>query len=169
MERASMTAAPAKLRPFLPTDTEMLREIFAASIEELTAEDYDENQRAAWASRAEDAAAFGALLAGMLTLVAHVDGEIVGFAALKDGKVLEMLYVHPYHAGEGIGGQLADALERIAAARAASALTVDASETSVEFFEGRGYIGQRRNSLPVDGEWLANTTMTKSLAPAARN
>jgi len=46
------------LRPFLPADTMALRELFAQSIEELTQEDYDEDQRAAWASAAEDAAEF---------------------------------------------------------------------------------------------------------------
>ncbi len=37
----------------------MLAELFVASIEELTGEDYDEGQRAAWASTAEDIEAFG--------------------------------------------------------------------------------------------------------------
>ena len=36
------------LRPFLPADTMALRDLFAQSIEELTAEDYDEDQRLAW-------------------------------------------------------------------------------------------------------------------------
>ena len=41
--------APA-LRPFLPADTPILAAIFVASIEELTADDYSEAQRAAWAA-----------------------------------------------------------------------------------------------------------------------
>ncbi|MEZ5900806.1 MAG: GNAT family N-acetyltransferase [Hyphomicrobiaceae bacterium] len=151
------------LRPFLPADTMALRDLFAQSIEELTQDDYDEDQRLAWISLAEDAAAFGRRLAGATTLVIHVEGEYLGFASLKDNKVLDMLYVHPHHAGEGVATALCDALEKIAAARGAEAIATDASETAILFFEGRGYAPVRRNSVPVGDLWLTNTTMTKPL------
>jgi putative acetyltransferase len=156
------------LRPFLMADTMELRELFAQSIEELTQEDYDEDQRVAWASAAADAEAFGTRLAEMVTLVAHLNGETAGFASLKDNKTLEMLYVHPYHAGQGAGTLLATAIEKLAAARGCETLTVTASETAVVFFEGRGYRQLQRNSVPVEDLWLTNTTMTKTFnAPPA--
>ena len=155
------------LRPFMPADTVALRELFAQSIEELTQDDYDEEQRIAWAAQAADAQAFAKRLASMVTLVVQIAGEYAGFASLKDNKVLDMLYVHPYHAGEGVGTALCDALERIAAARGAADITVDASETAASFFEDRGYVAMRRNSVPVDDQWLTNTTMTKKLTPAS--
>lgn len=161
-----MTAHPNHpLRPFMPADTIGLRELFAQSIEELTQEDYDEEQRLAWISAAEDAQAFAKRLASMVTLVVQIDGEYAGFASLKDNKVLDMLFVHPYHAGEGVGTTLCDALERIAAARGGAEISVDASETAAAFFEDRGYVAIRRNSIPIDDQWLANTTMTKKLTP----
>ena len=46
------------LRPFLPTDVPLLAEIFRASIEQLTGDDYSEAQQKAWASAADDEAAF---------------------------------------------------------------------------------------------------------------
>ena len=151
------------LRPFMPADTMALRELFAQSIEELTQDDYTEDQRIAWASAALDADAFAARLGAMLTLVIQVDGEYAGFAALKDGNVIDMLFVHPWHAGAGVGTALMDALEKIAAARGATELTVDASDTAAMFFEGRGYVAKRRNSVPLGDEWLTNTTMVKQL------
>ena len=42
------------LRPFLPADMPVLAAIFAASIEELTGDDYSEAQQEAWAATAED-------------------------------------------------------------------------------------------------------------------
>ena len=165
---SSRRRASHPLRPFVPGDTIALRELFAASIEELTQDDYDEDQRAAWAAAAADADAFARRLVGQLTLVVQIDGAYAGFASLKDNTVLDMLYVHPWHAGEGVGTALADALERIAAARGAKAITVDASDTAAIFFEGRGYVATHRNSVPVDDQWLTNTTMRKELAPAAR-
>ena len=35
------------------------------------------------------------------------------------------------------------------------------------FFEGRGYVATTRNSIPIGGEWLSNTTMKKQLKPSA--
>ena len=151
------------LRPFLIADTAALQDLFAQSIEELTADDYSEDQRLAWISTAADAEAFAERLAGMVTLVIQIDGEYAGFASLKDNKTLDMLYVHPYHAGQGVGTALVDALERIAAGRGASEITVEASDTAVPFFEARGYTGTQRSMMPRDDQWLPNTTMKKPL------
>ncbi len=66
-ERCPMTsAADFPLRPFLPGDTMALRELFAQSIEELTQDDYDEDQRIAWVSAAEDADAFSERLGAIV-------------------------------------------------------------------------------------------------------
>jgi putative acetyltransferase len=59
---------------------------------------------------------------------------------------------------------LTDALEKLAGARGASKLVVDASDTARGFFEKRGYVAQQRNSISVGDEWLANTTLHKQLA-----
>jgi len=157
---------PAGLRPFLPSDTALLAEIFRASIAELTTDDYSEAQQAAWMASAGDEAAFGARLAGELTLVATIDGAAVGFAALKGVDTIDMLYVHPAVAGQGVGAQLCEALEKLAQARGATTLTADASDTALGFFERRGFVPQRRNSVPRDDEWLANTTVQKTLSAA---
>jgi putative acetyltransferase len=154
------------LRPFLPADAMALRELFAQSIEELTQDDYDEDQRIAWAATAEDGEAFAARLASMLTLVAEQNGDYLGFASLKDDGIIDMLFVHPHYAGEGVGSALLDALERIARSRGAEAVTVEASDTAAIFFEGRGYAATQRNSRQLDDQWLTNTTMRKDLKPA---
>ena len=71
------------MRPFLPAETPLVAEIFRASIEELAADDYSDTQRQAWAAVADDEAAFGARLAGQLTLLGTMGGSPVGFASLK--------------------------------------------------------------------------------------
>lgn len=149
------------LRPFLPADTSILAAIFVASIEELTEDSYSEAQREAWASRAEDEAAFGKKLGAQLTLVATVEGSPVGFASLKGADQLDMVFVHPGAVRQGVASVLCDALEKLAAARGATRISVDASDSAQEFFAGRGYIGQQRNSISIGDEWLANTTMAK--------
>jgi len=155
------------MRPLLPADVPLLAEIFRASIEELTAEDYSEAQQEAWAETADDLEAFGARLAGELTLVATFAGSAVGFASLADNRNIDMLYVHPAAAGQGAGSMLCDALEKLAAARGTKELAVEASDSARGFFEKRGFVAKTRNTVFRAGEWLANTTMTKSLAAKA--
>jgi putative acetyltransferase len=152
------------LRPYLAADAPLLAEIFRLSIEELTGEDYNEAQQEAWAAAAEDRPAFAARLAGELTLVATLDGGPVGFAALKDNAQIDLLYVHPAVAGNGVGSMLVDALEKLAAARGTDKLVADVSDSAHDFFKKCGYVDQRRNTVPMAGEWLANTTMEKRLA-----
>ena len=155
------------LRPFLATDTPLLPAIFAAAIEELTGDDYSEAQQQAWAAAAEDEEQFGRKLASELTLIATLQNSPVGFASLKGADHIEMLYVHPSVAGQGVGAMLCDALEKLAGGRGAKNLTVDASDNAAEFFRKRGYVAKQRNTVTVNGEWLANTTMQKTLVAAA--
>ncbi len=152
------------MRPFLPEDAAVLREIFRDSIDELAADDYTETQREAWASAADDEKEFAKKLAGELTLVGTLNGSPVAFASLAGKDKIDMLYVHPAAAGQGIAAMLTDALEKLAASRGAAKLTVDASDSASGFFQKRGYVALQRNSIQVGDEWLANTTFSKQLA-----
>ncbi len=151
------------LRPLLPADAPMLAEIFRAAIEELTADDYTEAQREAWASAAADETDFAARLGNQLTLIGTLDGSPLGFISLAGSEQIDMLYVHPAAAGHGIGAMLFDAVEKLARSRGASRLTVDASDNASGFFQHRGFVAQQRNTVLRGDEWLANTTMEKKL------
>jgi putative acetyltransferase len=155
------------LRPLLPADVPVLAAIFVAAIEKLTGEDYSEAQQQAWAGAADDEEAFGKRLAGELTLIATLQNSPVGFASLKGKDHIDMLYVHPSAAGHGVASALCDALEKLAGARGAQNLTVDASDNAEGFFAKRGYVAKQRNTVTVNGEWLANTTMQKSFGESA--
>jgi putative acetyltransferase len=155
------------LRPFLSQDVPVLAAIFAAAIEELTGDDYSEAQQQAWASAADDEEQFGRRLAGELTLIATMQNSPVGFASLKGADHIDMLYVHPSAVRLGVASMLCEALEKLAGGRGAKSLTVDASDSAVEFFDKRGYEPIRRNTVSVSGEWMANTTMQKTLGDGA--
>ena len=152
------------LRPFLPADSKRCAAIFRASVEGLAIEDYSAEQCAAWAARADDPE-FPKRLAGALTLMALIGGEPVGFASLKGADAIDMLYVDPDFARRGVATALLEALALLAAARGAKTLTSEVSDTARSLFERQGFQAQRRNLVQLDDEWLANTTMTKRLAP----
>ena len=86
-------------------------------------------------------------MAGELTLIATLDGSPVGFASLAGKDKIDMLYVHPAAAGQGVGSLLVDALEKLAGCRGVAKLSVDASDTARGFFEKRGYVAQQRNTV----------------------
>jgi putative acetyltransferase len=156
------------LRPFLPTDAPMLAQIFRASIEALTADEYDEEQREAWAAAADDEAAFADKLGRELTLIATLNGSLVGFIAVEGNERIDMLYVHPAAVQQGVGAMLCDAIERLAMARGAKRLLVEASDNAQGFFAHHGFVAQQRNTVRREGVWLANTTMEKKFAAKER-
>ena len=152
------------LRPMLPEDGPTLAAIFAASIDELTGADYSPGQQAAWIASAESETAFGLRLQGLLTVLATIDGDVVGFGSLKAPDTLEMLYIRPDAAGQGVATALCEAFEKIAQGRGASGLTVAASDTAQAFFAKRGYAALHRETVSLGDEWLGRTLMRKSLS-----
>ena len=157
-----MTDAVA-LRPMLPADVPVLAAIFQAAIEELAADDYDDDQRAAWAAVADDEDAFASDLNAGLTLVATLRGAAVGFITLKGTERIERLYVYPRAARRGAATTLLDAVEKIAAGRGASQLEADSSDTARPFFEARGYEAMHRQTALVGDVWLGTTRYRKRL------
>ena len=151
------------LRPYLPADAPICAAIAEASIAELTADDYTEAQQEAWIASFPDEDELSQRLSAQLTLIATLGESTVGFASLKGGEHIDMLYVHPEAVGQGVATTLVDALEKLAAARGATKLSADVSDTAQSFFAHRGYVARQRNSIPCGDEWLANTTMAKTL------
>src|ERR1044072_1383218 len=151
-------------RPLRPQATPLLAEIFRASVEQLTEEDYTPAQQDAWASEAEDLKSFAERLGQHLSLIATMDGSPVGFITLDAPSSIGLFYVHPAVAGQGAGRMLYDAIEKLSASRGTPHLQVDASDTAREFFSHRGFTPEQRNTVSVGNEWLSNTTMKKQLS-----
>ena len=84
-----------------------------------------------------------------------------------------MLFVDPEFARQGVGRALIEALTKLAQARGAKRLTTEASEVAKPLFERQGFTAQKRNLVRKGDQWLANTTMTKTLgaepAPPTRH
>lgn len=166
-----MTAAARpelSLRPFLATDVPLIAEIFRASVEGLSADDYSDAQREAWVSVADDEEEWGARVGSQLTLLGLLDDSPVGFASLKGVDEIDMLHVHPAAAGHGVGSMLIEAVEKLALSRGARRLVAEVSDGAQDFFKKRGFVPQRRNTVSLAGEWLVTTTMEKKLGVKER-
>ena len=138
-----MATAHPKLamRPILPTDAPLVAEIFRASIEELTGGRLQRGPaRGLGGRRRRRRGVRGA--AWQAADAARHDRAARRSASRRSRAPsdLDMLYVHPAAAGQGVGTMLVDALEKLAAARGAAKLTADVSDSAQDFFRKRGFV-----------------------------
>ncbi|WP_322049024.1 GNAT family N-acetyltransferase [Paraburkholderia sp. J67] len=120
-------------------DAAPLAALFRSAIQTLAASHYDADQRAVWASAADDLAAFDARLARGVTLVAECSAEYVAFGQLYPCDHVEMLYVAPAWTRRGLAAELIARLEAFAREARASTLDTDASALARPVFERAGF------------------------------
>jgi len=94
--------------------------------------------------------ALGAELDTCFTMVAVVDGLVVGLAAL-DGDEIKRVYVHPSVQSKGIGRALVSALEVAAWRRGCTAVRIVAGADAATFYATLGY-ERMSEGVHVDGE-----------------
>jgi putative acetyltransferase len=155
----------ARLRPFLPTDAVGLADVFRTSIEILAEDDYSDAQREAWAALADDHDDFAKWLGGMLTLVVESEEGLVGFAALEDNTMIALLYVRPDFARRGVATLIVRCAGKARGGARHDADHHGRQRHLAAVLRKARLSPTQRNTVMRNGEWLANTTMQKTLAP----
>ncbi len=145
------------VRNYKLADIKILSELFYNTVHTVNAKDYTPNQLNAWASGRIDRKAWNKSFEEHYTLVAEIDGKIVGFGDIDDSGYLDRLYVHKDYQGQGIATAICDRLEE----HAKDDITVHASITAKPFFEGRGYAVVKEQEVERDGILLTNYKMMK--------
>ena len=151
----------------LPKTRRCSRRYSLPAIEELTGDDYSEAQQEAWVQAAGDDVAFGKKLAGQLTLIATIQSSPVGFASLKGADHIDMLYRPSERGGAG----RRDLAGRRAGKTGGRARGEDPDRRCQRhrgaIIQEARLFAKQRNTVTLNGEWLANTTMQKTLADSA--
>lgn len=155
-------ALPFEIRPLEPGDRAQLPELFRASIRGLAYRDYDPEQLHGWASEA-DADTFAAGLDQGVTVVALEFGRPVGFAQLAPLDYLNMLYVHPDSAGEGMATLLFQYLEDEARIAGVRSIRTHASHTARRFLAATGFRELETETVRRGGSELERLRMEKQL------
>lgn len=146
------------LREYTSDDCGSLAKLFYETVHSINARDYTPEQLAAWATGQVDLAQWDASFRIHQTVVAEMDGKIVGFGDMDDTGYLDRLYVHKDYQRKGIASAICTELEgRVGA----SAFTTHASVTAVPFFTGRGYRIIREQQVIRRGVSLTNFVMEK--------
>ena len=154
-----------QLDPYQPGEAAALADLFYRTVHAVCTADYTPAQLDAWADGKVDVAAWDKSFLRHDTLVARMNGEIVGFADL-DGGYLDRLYVHKDHQRQGVATALVQALEELAVSRGERCMTTHASITARPFFEKQGYRVIREQQVERKGLLLTNFVMEKALKTA---
>jgi GNAT superfamily N-acetyltransferase len=92
-------------------------------------------------------------LGHLYTVVCEIAGRCVGVGAL-DGAEIRRVYVDPDVQGAGVGEVVMSALEMEARRRGLEQVHLEASPSSVSFYEGRGYVsGPEQRLIVGDAEF----------------
>jgi len=149
------------LRLARPDDMPALCRIFHDAIHIGAAMHYDAVQRAAWCPARPEPAAWAERMAGQSVTVAVLEDRVAGFMTLRDDGYIDLAFVAPDSAGQGIGTRLLRAVEAEAQARGLTPLTTQASLVARPLFAGCGWSVIRAQTVTRNGITLPNFAMEK--------
>lgn len=155
--------ANLSIRPGEPADAAALSALYAASVRELGARDYSPAQVEAWASLTPSAEGLAARMADGRTRLVAVRQAVVGFIDIEPDGHIDLLYVAPEAAGQGVARLLLDTAEALASAGGATRLYAEASETARPVFERLGFSVTARRDFEVAGVAIHNWAVEKPL------
>ncbi|MEM9434834.1 MAG: GNAT family N-acetyltransferase [Pseudomonadota bacterium] len=161
---SSVATGHCKLRKFTPRDSKATYKVFYKSVREGTSKYYSQAERLAWAGSQVAPADWAQRLDTQETLVAEMEGRIVGFMSLRLDGYLDMAYVLPNLMGSGIAKTLFKKLEAQAIAAGLTRLTTDASYLARSFFLSLGWNVLSPQMVRCNGCEIQNFRMEKRIS-----
>ena len=151
------------VRRFRPIDAEAVVALFRETIRRVNIRDYSLEQVKAWAPDEIDVEAWRTKLSTRFSVVAELNGRLVGFGDLENADQLGHLYVHADHQTRGIGQALLSALEAEARRLGTQRFFTEGSITAKPFFERLGYRVLAEQTVVCRGVEFVNYRLEKSL------
>jgi putative acetyltransferase len=142
-----------------------LAAIYFHTIHKINVKDYSPEQVDAWApSSSLEIDGWMRKWRKIQPIVAMIKDNIVGFAELEDNGHIDCFYCHHEYQGCGIGSALMREVEDSARKNKLSKLFAEVSITAKPFFESKGFIVKKEQSVTIRGMALTNFVMEKMLA-----
>lgn len=163
-----MTGEPGALlvRAWTDSDAQPTLDVFHRAVHGTARQDYSPEQLAAWAPGDVALEDWAARRRAAGTVVAEVDGLVVGFTDLDARGHVGMLYVDPSVARTGVASALLDHLVATARRRGLRQLSTHASRTARPFFERHGFVVVEERHPVRRGVALTNFGMRRALPGA---
>lgn len=148
-----------EIRRYHESDCSLLAELFYNTVHNVNKKDYSKVQLDVWATGKVDLQIWNNSLQEHYTLVALIDGFIVGFGDIAFNGYLDRLFVHHEYQGRGIATKLCNRLEKLVQGN----ITTFASVTAKSFFMHRGYKVIKEQQVERQGVLLKNYLMIKHI------
>ncbi|MGB7979754.1 MAG: GNAT family N-acetyltransferase [Candidatus Nanopelagicales bacterium] len=156
------------LRPYRDADAAGTLKVFRRAIRTLAGHDYAPEQVDAWASPEIDPAVWAQKRRTRRTQVADTDGRVVGFTDIDDDGYIDMLFVDPDVARQGVGSALLEWARITAEGLGARELTTNASRTARPAFEAHGFTVVAEQCVVLRGVAMPNLRMRRPLSASTR-
>ncbi len=147
------------IRKYINEDCDIVSKLFYDTVHTVNAKDYTEEQLSAWANNADRLKSRRNDLLKQYTLIAEMNGVIVGFGSIDKSGCLYLLFVHKDYQNQGVATALCNELEK-----GFLVIKTFASITAKSFFENRGYIVVKAQEVERLGVKLKNYKMQKKNA-----
>ena len=130
---------------------------------------YSKAEKQLWGQWADTPERANRMLRQGVTLLATREGQLLGFGQIMPDYLINMLYVDPNAARQGVGSALVAVMERIARRHGAVSLYTRASHASRPLFQRAGFVPENRELIPAaTGIRIARTVMVKDLRISRR-
>lgn len=151
------------IRAYTVADTLNIVQLFHDTVHAINRQHYSPEQLQAWAPEAMDGQRWEQRLADHHTLVAELNGVVVGFGDFAADGHLDCFYGHKDYQRMGIGSQLLAALEQAAQDQGIRCFWTEASITARPFFERRGFVVLQEQQVMQRGVAFTNYRMEKQI------
>lgn len=152
------------IRPYRHADAATTLRIFQDAITRIASADYTSEQITAWVRPGERRLPeWDQSMWDRNSYVALLGEQIAGFSDVSVHGHIEMLFVSPHFAGQGVARELLNFLEFEARSHSAQQLSADVSITARPLFEACGFQVEAKYQPVVHGIAMTNFRMTKQL------
>jgi SAM-dependent methyltransferase/GNAT superfamily N-acetyltransferase len=150
------------LRKYNSDDWKEVVQLFHDTVHSVNAVDYTDIQLDAWVPHDLNLPEFENRLSNNYSVVVEKDGIIVGFGNVNGTGYFDCLYIHKDYQRMGIATLIADDIEAYFYREGVHTITTDASITARPFFEKRGYVVLKEQSVECRGQLFINYKMRKT-------
>lgn len=154
------------LKKYNPDDCIKLLKLFYDTVRNVNRKDYNDEQLSVWAPDnyiEEKYALWQKSLSENFTIVAEINGEIVGFGDIEKTGYLNRLFIHKDYQNMGIASAIVKELEKYAEKTCICTIITEASITAKPFFERLGYTLVKKQQVERIGISLTNYVMEKNI------
>lgn len=151
------------IRRFRDGDAVSLYNVFFQAVRVGANQHYTDEQRCAWAPDGVADRKWTAHLADNFTLVAEIDGTVVGFFTVTKPGLVDLAYVHPDWIGLGVARHLHNRILSWARAQKLPELTSKASHMAKPFFQRQGWQAGPEETIIRNGVKIGRWPMTLAL------